>query len=204
MASGDQSARGRARSPNPGQSTVQARNTGASLSKSGRISARVEIELRAGSSTTERPLPASSMPRVTSAPSHFQRLLWSSLRLIFLMLKGWRSSYHGRSTRVRFARLSEVFLPAENRAPDAAPAVPILMTHLMPRGVVALGPTTGLCGGTRVREARFQDFGFGLSRSAEDRPTVRRDPSSSRRRRQAEGGTPTNFLKARLKAASDP
>lgn len=52
-----------------------------------------------------------------------------------------------------------------------------------------------------------QCSGFRLPESAEGDLTVRnigRDPSCPRRQRQAEGGTPTIFLKARLKAASAP
>ena len=67
---GDQSVRRRTRSPKPGQSTVLTWNSGASVSKSGRISTRVEIELRAGRRTTEGPLPASSMPTVVTVYSN--------------------------------------------------------------------------------------------------------------------------------------
>jgi hypothetical protein len=57
---------------------VLTRNSGASLSKSGHISVRVEIELRAGRKTMEGPIPASSIPTVvTVLPdlSHIVRTL---------------------------------------------------------------------------------------------------------------------------------
>lgn len=58
--SGVQLAGGRGKSPKPGQSTAVTWNARASKSSSGRISARVEIELRAGNRTREGPLPPSS------------------------------------------------------------------------------------------------------------------------------------------------
>src|SRR5258707_10210969 len=73
-ACGVQSIFGRAWSPNPGQSTVTTRKLDASLSRSGRISSRVEIEVRAGNKTAVGPLPASSMPSVTSVPFHIQHI----------------------------------------------------------------------------------------------------------------------------------
>src|SRR6476620_11538472 len=83
-ACGVQSILGRAWSPNPGQSAVTTRKLGVSLSRSDRISSRVEIELRAGSKTTVGPSPATSKPSVTSIPFHIQRIcraiaIWRSL-----------------------------------------------------------------------------------------------------------------------------
>ncbi len=59
----------------PRQSTAVTRNADASRSTSGRISARVEIELSAGSRTTERPLPAVSIPTVIFLSVHVQSMV---------------------------------------------------------------------------------------------------------------------------------
>src|SRR5215831_9934788 len=87
--SGDQSVRGRARSPNPAQSTVLTRNSGANRSKSGYISARVEIELRAGRKTTDDPLPASSMPTVVMVFFHLEAIVRMLTPMRRADLKRW-------------------------------------------------------------------------------------------------------------------
>src|SRR5690349_8222822 len=56
-ASGSHAMAGRGKSPNPGQSIAIVVNVEASCSAKGRISPRVEIELRAGSIRTVGPLP---------------------------------------------------------------------------------------------------------------------------------------------------
>jgi hypothetical protein len=76
------------------RSTVLTRNVGASLSNSDCISAQVEIELRVGSSTTERPLPASFMPRATSVPSDVKLIVLAIAMLLLI---------HGSINRSRWA-----------------------------------------------------------------------------------------------------
>jgi len=68
--SGRQSSRGRGRSPKPGQSAENVRNFALNRTWSGRISRRVEMELKAGKSNTVGPCPYQSMSRSIDTPSH--------------------------------------------------------------------------------------------------------------------------------------
>src|SRR5258708_30905407 len=76
ISSGCQRTAGRGVSPNPGQSIATVVNATARRSCSGRISPRVEIELRAGSIRMVGPAPMRVTPRRTGAPCQLQSI-WS-------------------------------------------------------------------------------------------------------------------------------